>query len=242
MNLTMFIFSSAWLWLFMHCQILALEYRISDMKMSHPLRLAHTQTLCNFFDPELTQVIWVTVLWLCGPVVMLSSFLLWWAWSSFCLFFNYLSFFAGQVYWVVSNDNILFTSNSQIEFVFSWNTKYKSFFPLSVVPQYACFLCHPMWSHVLLSFCRKRSRLWASATIATLCLIIPPSWWRMNCGWWWSCSVEVSHLALNWIDFSLIFTFTVTHVSSIFLPLIHHLILTECWHVVTFPGSHLIYI
>lgn len=68
-----------------------------------------------------------------------------------------------------------------------------------------------MWC---LCFCRKRSRLWASATIATLCLIIPPLWWRMNCGWWWSCSVEVSHLALNRIDFALIFTFTVNRVSS----------------------------
>lgn len=44
----------------------------------------------------------------------------------------------------------------------------------------------------LFSLCRKRSRLWASATIQTLCLIIPPLWWRMNCGWWWSCSVVVS--------------------------------------------------
>lgn len=47
-----------------------------------------------------------------------------------------------------------------------------------------------------LSLCRKRSRLWASATIQTLCPIIPPLWWRMNCGWWWSCSVVVSSLLL----------------------------------------------
>lgn len=45
--------------------------------------------------------------------------------------------------------------------------------------------------------CRKRSRQWASATIRTLCPTIPPLWWRMNCGWWWSCSVVVSPVMLK---------------------------------------------
>lgn len=98
---------------------------------------------------------------------------------------------------------------------FSRNMKHKLYYlniySLCVVLQCACFLCDSMSSCL---FCRKRSRLWASATIATLCLIIPPLWSRMNCGWWWSCSVEASHLPLNRIDVALVFTFTVTHVSS----------------------------
>lgn len=48
-------------------------------------------------------------------------------------------------------------------------------------------------------FNRKRSRLWASATIPTLCLIIHRLWSRMSCGWWWSCLVVVSFNSFHYL-------------------------------------------
>ncbi len=45
---------------------------------------------------------------------------------------------------------------------------------------------------LFLSLSRKRFRQWVSVTIPTLCHITPRSWWRMSCGWSWSCSVVVS--------------------------------------------------
>lgn len=70
-------------------------------------------------DPKFMEVILSTMLCFFSPMVILPNFVLLWAWSSFWLFIYFLNFgcfFAGQVDWVVSNDNILFTLNNQIKF------------------------------------------------------------------------------------------------------------------------------
>lgn len=56
--------------------------------------------------------------------------------------------------------------------------------------------CKILINSILLLFLfppyRKRFKPWASATTPTLCLTTRHSWWRMSCGWSWSCSVVVS--------------------------------------------------
>lgn len=47
------------------------------------------------------------------------------------------------------------------------------------------------------SLSRKRFRRWASVTIPTLCRTTRLLWWRMSCGWSWSCSVAVSPAHLS---------------------------------------------
>lgn len=154
MKLTMFISSSRWLWLFMHCQILALEYRISDMKMSRPLRLAHTQTLCNFFI-EILNWPRSSGLQCCGFVGQ------WWCYPAFfcdghqvlfvyfliiCLFLQDRCTEWCQMTIFCLHQTNRISNEEPLNIVFSCNMKYKSFFfPLSCTA--VCLLL--VWSRVI---------------------------------------------------------------------------------------------